>query len=179
MSGYNWDNNEDFLERFMKHFGDFGRGIFGDFEDLMKGIEPENIDDDFEVKKIEGPGIRGYIFRKSLRYPAKSNQRNGVPVLPKPTRPTPRKPFPLKPERRDPFVELIEEGSDLIVIAEVPGVEKDDVKIDLVNGVLEIDAGNRFYKEIQLPGNVDFDKAKANCSNGILEIRIPKDGNKD
>lgn len=179
MSGYNWDDNEDFVERLMRYFGDFGRRIFGDFEDLTRGIEPENANDDFEVKKIEGPGIRGYIFRGSFRYPAEPSQRNGVPTLPKPIRPIPREPFPLRPDRRDPFVDLIEEDNNLIVVAEVPGVEKDDIKIDIVNGVLEIDAGNRFYKEIPLPGNLDFDKVEANCSNGILEIRVPKHEKKD
>ena len=174
MTRYNWDDNEDFFEQFMKHFGDFGRRIFGNLGDLMDGVELKDIGDDFEVKRIEGPGIKGFIARRSFRYPADPDQRDGFPTLPKPGRPVPREPFPIRPERRDPFAELIEEDDGLIVVAEVPGVEKEDIKLDLTSRGLEIDAGNRFYKEIQLPVDVDFDKIKANCNNGILEIRIPK-----
>ncbi|MFX0097661.1 MAG: Hsp20/alpha crystallin family protein [Candidatus Hodarchaeota archaeon] len=174
MSRYNWDEKEDSIEQLMKYFSDLGRKIFGDLKDLMEGIELEDIDDDFEVKRIEGPGIRGFIARKSFRYPADRSPRDGAPTFPGPTRPVPREPFPIRPERREPFAELLEEDNHLIVVAEVPGVEKEDIKIDLTGRRLEIDAGNRFYKEIQLPIDVDFDKVEANCNNGILEIRIPK-----
>ncbi|MFX0069027.1 MAG: Hsp20/alpha crystallin family protein [Candidatus Hodarchaeota archaeon] len=182
MSSYNWDDNEDFIEQIMKHFGKFRREMLSNFKNLMDGIELKDIkemDDDFEVKRIEGPGIRGFIARRSFRYPADPSQGDGSPTLPRPTRPVPREPFPIRPDRREPFAELIEEGNRLIVVAEVPGVEKEDIKIDLTNRGLEIDAGNRFYKEIQLPTDVDFDKVEANCSNGILEIRIPKKEKQD
>ena len=179
MSSFNWDDNEDFLAQFMKHFGDFGRKIFGNLREFMEGIELKDVGDDFEVKRIEGPGIRGFIARRSFGYPADPDHRDGFPTLPKPGRPVPREPFPIRPERRDPFAELIEEDDSLIVVAEVPGVEKEDIKIDLTSRGLVIDAGNRFYKEIQLPGEVDFDNVKSNCTNGILEIRIPKNRKED
>ncbi|MGB9719372.1 MAG: archaeal heat shock protein Hsp20 [Candidatus Anstonellales archaeon] len=79
-------------------------------------------------------------------------------------------------EEREPLVDVMREGNEIVVIAEVPGVEKEDIKISGEADRLEIkvDAPQRKYrKELTLPAEVVHKKAKINYKNGILEVRLP------
>lgn len=91
-----------------------------------------------------------------------------------------------------PAVEVLEKGDKLLVRAEIPGVSKDDVSIDLTDDLLTIqgergqeseDRGEgyyrsersygRFVRSIPLPEGVDTDKADAKFRDGVLEITLP------
>ena len=57
---------------------------------------------------------------------------------------------------------------------ELPGVEKEDIQLNITNSQAEIKAKN-FYKNIDLPTrDIEFDKATANYKNGVLEVTIPR-----
>lgn len=92
-----------------------------------------------------------------------------------------------------PYVDVMEKGNDVIVTADLPGVDKKDIKISVRGDVLEISAErkmereekekgylrhersyNRFYRSIRLPAAVDKSKAKATLNNGVLEVTLPK-----
>ncbi len=80
-------------------------------------------------------------------------------------------------EEREPLVDVIEEQDKISVIAEVPGVSREEINIEVVdNRQLKIfTTGKRkYYKEIQLPSAVDPDSAKASYSNGVLEVTLKK-----
>ena len=96
------------------------------------------------------------------------------------------------PEVHVPFVDVLEKGNDIIVTADLPGVDKKDIKIDVRDNMLEISAEkktekeqkeeefyrhersfNRFYRAVRLPASVDESKAKATFNNGVLEIMLP------
>jgi HSP20 family protein len=96
------------------------------------------------------------------------------------------------PEVQVPFVDVIEKGNDIIVTADMPGVDKNDIKINVRDNMLEISAErkseqeqkgkefyrhersfSRFYREIRLPAAVDQSKAKATFNNGVLEVTLP------
>lgn len=92
-----------------------------------------------------------------------------------------------------PSVDVVERGNDVIVTADMPGVDKGDIKINMKdNDILEISAQkqiekeekergfirherayNRYYRSIKLPVPVDKSKAKATYNNGVLEITLP------
>ena len=62
-------------------------------------------------------------------------------------------------------------------MAEMPGVGKNDIKIDLKGDLLEISAKNanrNYRKEILLPVKVKSEDMTSAYNNGILEIRIKK-----
>jgi HSP20 family protein len=83
------------------------------------------------------------------------------------------------------------------VQAEIPGVKKEDIHVDLDGNVLTLEAqvrqedsqkseGRMVHKEryygsvsrsVQLPGDVDEAKAKARYENGVLKLTLPKKGN--
>ena len=92
-----------------------------------------------------------------------------------------------------PAVEVFDKKDKMVVRAELPGVEKKDVKVTVEGDVLTIRGERRaeekvkdedyyacelcygaFSRSIYLPVKVDPSKIKANFKNGILEITIPK-----
>ena len=81
-------------------------------------------------------------------------------------------------EEIEPLVDVMDEGNKVRVIAEVPGVEKDEIKLKAVGRKLIISASNskKYYKEVDLPYEVDMKTAKAKYKNGVLEVEISKLG---
>ena len=80
-------------------------------------------------------------------------------------------------EVREPPIDLIEESDHTLVIAEMPGVGADDVKVEAHDDVLELTAtrGTKKYrKEILLSHPTDAKKVTVTINNGIAEIRCPK-----
>ena len=80
-------------------------------------------------------------------------------------------------EEREPITDVFDEENEIVVIAEMPGIEQEDIKIDLKEDILEISAAskNRTYrKELLLPVKAVMDGLSYKFTNGILEIRIKK-----
>jgi HSP20 family protein len=77
-------------------------------------------------------------------------------------------------ETREPLTDLVETENEVIIVAETPGIEKNEIKIDSTENELEITAGDKFHKKIKLPSVTIPERAKASYKNGILEIKIPK-----
>jgi HSP20 family protein len=92
-----------------------------------------------------------------------------------------------------PLVDIYEEGKDLVVKAELPGMDRNDINVRLLDNSLIISGekkserseGNKdfyrierssgsFERSVLLPGGVNGEKATASFTNGILEVRIPK-----
>lgn len=73
-------------------------------------------------------------------------------------------------------VELFDEGDYLRVILELPGVNEEEIKLDIKESVLLISASSvehEYLKRVQLPF-VPKEKAIGNYKNGVLEVRIVK-----
>jgi HSP20 family protein len=98
------------------------------------------------------------------------------------------------PSRRwVPAMDLVETGDELVLRADLPGLSKDDVEIEIKDGVLTV-AGERraeheeesegyhrversfgsFSRSLTLPKGVDADRVAAEFEDGVLEVRIPK-----
>lgn len=80
---------------------------------------------------------------------------------------------------REPLVEINEETDQFIVIAEMPGVKKDEVELKATSRSLTISTkadsfGKKYYKEVELPAAINSDYAKARLQNGILEVKLKK-----
>jgi len=80
-------------------------------------------------------------------------------------------------ERREPLVDVIEDGETVKVLAELPGVEKRDIRLKATDHSLTINVDNptrKYYKELEFPEEVDEKTAKSTYTNGVLEIVFKK-----
>jgi len=92
-----------------------------------------------------------------------------------------------------PRIDMIDREDEILVRAEIPGVDKKDVQVDLSGPNLSIRGERRreekveegefvrseiargaFRRTIRLPEDLDLDNAKAEFKDGVLEIRLPK-----
>lgn len=80
-------------------------------------------------------------------------------------------------EIREPMVDVFEEADGVLVVAEMPGIGQEDVRVELRDDVLTIIAekGDKKYrKEVLLPQSVAREKMRVSCQNGILQVRCAK-----
>ncbi len=80
-------------------------------------------------------------------------------------------------EEREPITDVFDEDDEVIIIAEMPGIEESDIIIDLHDDILEISTKNTkksYRKELLLPIKADAGSMQQKYTNGILEIRIKK-----
>ena len=78
-------------------------------------------------------------------------------------------------EAREPLVDIINQGEQIRVVVELPGVNKSDIQTTIADDILTIQVQSptrKYYKEVQLPTSVDPDSTKASYNNGVLEIRL-------
>jgi HSP20 family molecular chaperone IbpA len=141
-------------------------------DDIKKG----RIGGDWEIEQIDQPGIKGYAIRGhfSMKEPLEPLQ----PLKPLRRRPTPETPFEVRKhaleKKRDLITDIFEEEDAIRVYAELPGEEKDDIKLNIKDGSIEIKTKN-FCKRIELPNkNVATEAVTSQYKNGVLEVRIPK-----
>ena len=84
---------------------------------------------------------------------------------------------PVVEEEREPLTDVFDEKDEVVVIAEIPGVQEEGITLDLKGDILEILAAgkNRKYrKEVLLPVQVMKETLSYTFKNGILEVRIKK-----
>jgi len=80
-------------------------------------------------------------------------------------------------KRREPLVDVMEEDEIITITAEVPGVDKNDINLEITEESLYIKVDqdeHKYYKEVKLPAEVDQDSATASYRNGILDIELKK-----
>jgi len=92
-----------------------------------------------------------------------------------------------------PSIDIFEEGDDVVVKTELPGIDRDNIDIDLTDNAITISGEKKkeekvekknyyhlersygsFSRSFTLPAEVQTDKAKATFKNGLLEVRVPK-----
>ena len=84
---------------------------------------------------------------------------------------------PTVEEEREPLTDVFDEKEEVRVYAEIPGVNEEDIKLDLKGDILDILAksGDRkYHKEILLPAKVKSETLISSYKNGILEVKIKK-----
>lgn len=156
--------------------------MFGQmFQDMVKGIPKENMTEkklpDGSTIRQYGPFVYGYSM--SMGPDGKPNIQEFGNVKPskKPGAFGFQQPALEPMDTREPLVDVINESQQIRVVAELPGVEKPDIKTSISEDALTVkvdSAARKYYKEVQLPAGVDPDSSKASYNNGVLEIVLQK-----
>jgi HSP20 family protein len=80
-------------------------------------------------------------------------------------------------EEREPLVDVLSDKENVRVIVEVPGVNKKDIRLSCSERMLTISVDSearKYYRDVELPDEVDPKTAKAKYTNGVLEITLAK-----
>jgi len=180
-SGDFFENFQDIFKKMMKQFKS------KDFTDIFKQMGlpgPEGMNpDDAKKKEIKGPLVFGF----SLKF-----DKNGKPIINKfgnvkPVQPVDEEGAPdqeaMPTVVREPIADIINEDNEIVVVVELPGVEKNDIKLKSTDYSIEISAFSqgvhKYQKRVDLPAKINPDHAKARYTNGILEVRLQKIGEKE
>jgi len=92
-----------------------------------------------------------------------------------------------------PLVNIYNQDDRVVVVAEVPGLRKEDLDISFLDGALKLSGERRapelgekvvqlreergfgrFEKSVRIPLEVDADQIRAQLTDGILQIELPK-----
>ena len=98
-----------------------------------------------------------------------------------------------EPKRWSIALDAVEEDGKLVVRASLPGVDSDEIKVTIEDGVLTIDGETKvddeakvgnylirerragsFHRSVRLPDSVDVDQAETNYDEGVLTVAFPK-----
>jgi HSP20 family protein len=143
------------------HFKKTTERMYKEMEQIAKAVQTGKLQGKWNVTPIDKPGIKGYIVRGYFR----SNEQ---PLISKHA----------ITEKREPLTDVFEDENQVKLYLELPGVEKEDIRLDIINGQAEVKAKN-FYKLIDLPTKeVEDKKVSANYKNGVLEVIVPKNKKK-
>jgi len=143
------------------------------FKELEKGLPKslirESKSPDGSVRKEIGPIVYGYSVTIGP---------DGKPVVREfgNVRKGEGTPWKGIQDKREPLVDVVSSDKEVRVIAEMPGVSKEDIELTISEKsmIISVDREERkYYKELELPGIVDPKRAKSNYNNGILEITVP------
>jgi HSP20 family protein len=162
---------------------------FGDIDDMMKEMErdfAENFKEiekmapknllrekklpDGTVKKEIGPIVYGYSItvgpdgKPEIREFGNVKRGTGPP-------------WQQIEDKREPLVDVVTTDKDVKVIAEMPGVRKEDIKVEVreKNVTISVDTESRkYYKQMDLPELVQPEVARSTFINGVLEISLPR-----
>lgn len=92
-----------------------------------------------------------------------------------------------------PVVDIFETKDNLVLLAELPGMDKKDISINIENNTLTLSGERTFDQEVKkenyhrieraygsfsrsfsLPATISKDKVEARYENGVLEVYLPK-----
>jgi len=167
---------EGFFEDFDERMGEMERmmeEMFKDFEtDIPNNLVREKRLPDGGVAKEMGPFVYGYSF--SVGPDGKPQFREFGNIRPTHKLGTSRPTFDVRGER-EPLIDIIPSEDEIRVIAELPGVEKSDIDLNVTEDSMGISVdtpSRKFKKQLELPTSVDPDSTKATYKNGVLEVTL-------
>ncbi|MFC1765514.1 Hsp20/alpha crystallin family protein [Planctomycetota bacterium] len=100
---------------------------------------------------------------------------------------------PMATTRNWPVLDIVEKDNNFVVMAEIPGIKREEVDISVTNSILSISGEKKapekpmekgyvhservfgqFRRDINVGVDIDTGKIEATCENGILTITLPK-----
>lgn len=163
----NWD-----FEDVDRMFHDMEKMMQEEFKSLTSRVPKDYVRErklpDGSTAREFGPFVYGYSVKIGPSGKPKISEFGNL----KPSRQGPQ-----VKEEREPLVDIIETDGEVQVVAELPGVEKEDVQVHGTETALTISVETpqrKYYKEISLPAKVKVSEAKSTYKNGVLEIILPK-----
>jgi len=176
--------------------GLFDRDFFRNFEDMEKEMErmfnqfnnmstnaPKDLVREYETQeggKVREVGPIVYGYSMTIGPDGKPRIREFGNVKPTSAGRSMGRIGGSKPQisaEREPLSDVNVTDKEVKVVLEMPGIKKEDIKINAYDGAIEVIADNpqrKYHKTIDLPQNVDIETARSIYNNGILEVTFDK-----
>ena len=165
----NWFSDIDYILREMERFmQEAMRNAQGQFSKDF--VREKKLDDGSIVREMR-PIVYGYtikigedgkpIIRKFGNIDAKPGFMGGISVT----------------DEREPLTDIIRGKNTIDILVEIPGVNKEDIKVMANEGSVTITCTSeetKYSKRIELPEDADIDTGKSTYRNGILQISFNK-----
>jgi HSP20 family protein len=167
-------------ENIFREFEEMRRDMERMFEETLRDIDkaPKELIREYDaptggrVREV-GPLVYGYSMIIGPDGKPKVKQFGNIRTLGGMTPPA------LTAER-EPLSDVITTEKDIKVTVEMPGISKQDIKINAYDGSVEVStvetAAKKYRRFIELPPDADLETAKSTYTNGILEISFKKKG---
>jgi len=191
-----WDYFPEWFRRRMRRSPYFRDWFFGDIDEMIKDMEEmmereykefttrvpkdlvreRKLPDGSIIREL-GPFVYGYSMTIGPDGKPKIREFGNVKPSLKPEAFGLTKPSLDVKEEREPLVDVMSTNGEIKVIAELPGVEKEDIKLHGTEGSLTISVDTpkrKYFKEIPLPARTNPKGAKTSYKNGVLEVTVPK-----
>ena len=185
---YMSSDNEDTPEWFKKRRSSSKDPFFGNIDDMFREMEKmmdeeiknftekvpkeyvkeRKLPDGSTVKEM-GPFVYGYSMKIGSDGKPEIQEFGNIKKSLKGT--------PQVKDEREPLVDIMETNDDIHVVAELPGVEKTDIKLHGTEDSLTISVDTqqyKYFKEVELPVKVRVKEANSTYKNGVLEVVLPK-----
>lgn len=163
-SPFGWERDpEDWLqEPFKTMLSRFEESVPPEFEDLVREEQTPS-----GTIRRYGPFVYGFSYTAEPGKEPVFQEFGNI-------RPSSRGILPS--QGREPLVDLMSEKDKFKIFVELPGVDKDKVKLNVAEDSVEIktDDERKFYKFIELDETVDLDSTRASYKNGILTLELDK-----
>ena len=191
-----WEYFPEWFRRRMRRSPFFRSWFFGDIDEILKDME-EMMEKEFKEftsrlpkdlkreRKLPdgttihewGPFVYGYSMTIGPDGKPKIREFGNVKPSLKPEAFGLTRPSLAVKEEREPLVDVISTNSEVHVVVELPGVEKENIKLHGTEETLTISVDTpkrKYFKEIQMPSKIDHKNAKTVYKNGVLEVTVPK-----
>jgi HSP20 family protein len=164
-----WD-----FEEIDKMFHEMEKMMEEEFKDFTSKVPKDYVRElklpDGTTKREFGPFVYGYSIKVGP---------DGKPEIREFGNVKPSLEGPKVREEREPLVDIIETNGEIHIVVELPGVDKEDIKLRGTETTLTISVDvpqRKYYKEIKLPTRVNVKDAKTAYKNGVLEVKLLKIG---
>ena len=183
----------DWYKRFFSGLSPFGSWNFDDmfrefdemtrtFSEQFKNTVPKDLIKEYETPeggKIRevGPIVYGYSMTIGPDGKPKIREFGNVKSSPFARQGKFFEQQPSISSEREPLVDVSSTDKEVKVVAEMPGVKKENIKINAYDNSVEITSDNpkiKYHKLIEIPTEANTETAKSTYNNGILEVIFNK-----
>lgn len=167
-----------YFDDMFREFDDMRRDMEKMFSDQLKEIEtkaPKELVKEYttpEGAKVRQVGPIVYGYSVTIGPDGKPHVKEFGNV-----RPSAIGTSPMLSSEREPLVDITTTEYEVKVVAEMPGVKKENIKVNTYDSSVEITADDperKYHEVVNLPAEADIESGRSKYNNGILEITFNK-----
>ncbi|MDQ4073246.1 MAG: Hsp20/alpha crystallin family protein [Thermoproteota archaeon] len=168
-----------FFDEMMREFEEMRRDMERMYENELKNMEtkiPKELvreytaPDGAKVRRV-GPIVYGYSM--TIGPDGRPHIKEFGNIKPSGLGGTPK----MITSEREPLIDIAATDKEIKIVAEMPGVKKEDIKVNAYDSSVEImtdDPQRKYHQVVDLPAETDIENVRSNYNNGILEITFGK-----